>query len=404
MRLTAGLDSLREDARYALRSLRRAPLFTLTALVILALGTGVASGLFGAVHHLLVVPYDVRGRERLVMVTDRVALRPEMRGSTSAARFRAYRRAGSLEQLEAYTFDGAVLQTGGGSESLVASRITPDLYRVVGVPMRAGRGLQAADARPGAPATALVSERFVRAHLAGDFAAAPGHTIRLDGVPTTIVGVVPTACELPVGTDVWRPLVLDAAAIEDRASRTLTAVGRLRPGATLGAAREEIAAIALAESRGFPTTDRGLEPRVQSLGRGVMDAISPMFETVTCIAVALTLLVVAANLAGLQLARGAARRREWAVRAAIGATPARLARQSLVESLILTGAGGLAGLWVARLTLDVVLGSVPPTMTRFIPGWSAIGMDGALVAYALAVTAGTGLALGLAPALHAGRA
>src|ERR1051325_10930511 len=98
------------------------------------------------------------------------------------------------------------------------------------------RGRKAADARPGAPATALVSERFVRAHLAGDFAAAPGHTIRLDGVPTTIVGVVPTACELPVGTDVWRPLVLDAAAIEDRASRTLTAVGRLRPGATLGAA------------------------------------------------------------------------------------------------------------------------------------------------------------------------
>src|SRR6266487_6221935 len=161
------MDSIREDIRYALRSLRRAPLFTLTSIVILALGTGVASSMFGIVHHLLVVPYDVPGRERLVMVGDLVASRGEMRGYTSAARLEAYRAAGGVEQLEAYTYDEAVLQTRDGSESLIAVRITPDLFRMLGVPMRAGRGLRREDGRPGAPATALVSERFVRAHLDG---------------------------------------------------------------------------------------------------------------------------------------------------------------------------------------------------------------------------------------------
>src|SRR5205823_2378326 len=143
-------------------------------------------------------------------------------------------------------------------------------------------------------------------------------------------------------------------------------------------------------SRRFPETDRDLVPRVQSLGQGVMDEISPMFEEITSLAVALTLLVVAANLAGLQLARGASRRREWAVRAALGATPARLARQSLVECLLLTGAGGIAGLWVARATIQIVLASIPPTVARYIPGWSGIAVDGVLVAYVLGVTAGTG--------------
>jgi putative ABC transport system permease protein len=403
MRLVLFLDSLLEDARYAVRSLRRAPLFTFTAIVILALGTGVASGLFGIVHHLLVVPFDVPGHERLVMVGDRVVAHGELRSSTSAARFQAYRAASSLERLGAYAYDDAVLETGDGSEGLTAVRTTAELFHTLGVPMRAGRELLAEDARPGAAATALVSERFVRAHFIGVAQNAIGRSIRLDGVRTTIVGVVPAAHELPLGVDLWRPLVLDPAAL-DRTGRTLVAVGRLRPGASLAVARKQLEAIGREESRRFPDTDRELTPRVQSLGEGILDEISPMFDKIACVAMALTLLVVAANLAGLQLARGAARRREWAVRAALGASPARLARQSLVESLVLSLAGGLGGLWVAQLTLQSVLASIPPTVTKFIPGWSGIAVDGVLVAYALAVTVCTGLAFGLMPAVHAGRA
>ena len=398
------MDSIREDVRYAVRSLWRAPLFTLASLLILALGTGVASGLFGIVHHLLVLPFDVPDRERLVMLSDVAPSRGETRGPVSAARFRSYGTAHALARIEAYEADHAVLQTRDGSERMVAARVTPGFFRMLGVAMRAGRGLLAEDARPGAAATALVSERFVRAHLATGPAGAPGHTIRVDGVETTIVGVVPAVHELPIGTDLWRALVLGPAESADRAKRTLTPVGLLRPGSTLASARAEIEAIGLAESRRFPDSDRGVRTMVETIGHGVLDPISPMFDMIAGVAVALTLLVVAANLAGLQLARGASRRREWAIRAAIGATPARLARQSLVECLVLAGAGGIAGLWVARLTVQVVLASIPPTVTRYIPGWSGIGVDGVLVGYVLAVTMVTGLAFGLAPALHAGRA
>ncbi len=412
------MESILEDLRFALRSLRRAPLFTIASLAILALGTGVAGGMFGIVHHLLVLPYDVPGRDRLVIVGDVVPQRSERRSGISPARFMAYRNAAGLERLEAYASDRAVLTTRDGSQSPDAVRITPELFRALGVAMCAGRGFTAADASPGAPATALVSERFARSHVgmnaAGTDAAgtdargasvafAVGRTLRLDGIETTIVGVVPTTLELPAGTDLWRPWTPTAVELVDREHRTLVAVGRLRPGTSLAAAQTELAAIGRAESQQFPDTDRDLEPHVVGLSAGVLDDISPMFEKISLVAMVLTLLVVAANLAGLQLARGAARRREWAVRSALGATPARLARQSMVESLLLSAAGGLAGLWVAQLTVRAVIAAMPATITRFIPGWSGIGVDGVLVAYSLLISVGTGIAFGLVPALHAGR-
>ena len=135
-----------------------------------------------------------------------------------------------------------------GSERLVAAKTTPGLFRVLGVVPRAGRGLLVEDARPGAAPTALVSERFVRSHFATGPAGVTGRTIRLDGVQTTIIGVVPTAYEVPLGTDLWRPLVVGPDAVGDRAARTLVGVGKLRPG-TRGNARVRHRAEAFDENR-----------------------------------------------------------------------------------------------------------------------------------------------------------
>ena len=395
------LDLVLQDVRYALRSLRRAPLFVLTVLLIVSLGTGVASGLFGVVHHLLVRPFAIPGQERVAMFTDRAVKRGEMRGAISTARFLAYRRGSTqLDHIEAFAFDDAVLEGRDGSEWLIAARATPGLFGSVGVLPR-GRDFNASDAIVGAPAVAIVSERFERAHVeAGE--SIVGRTLRVDGSPTLVVGVVPAAGELPVGYDVWRPLALPSDAPRD--DRSLVGVARLRAGATFTAARAELRAIARDESARFPATESDLALELKPISQGVQDPISPVFERVASAAVLLTLLVVAANLAGLQLARGAARRREWALRAAIGATPARLSRQSMVESLILTGAGGLIAWWVAAATVTLLQASVPPTVTRYIPGWSGIGVDGTLLLLVLGVSLVTGLAFGWVPAIHAGRA
>jgi len=400
--MTLWLDQVLEDVRYALRSLRRAPLFVLTVLTIVALGTGVSAGLFGVVHHLLVQPFPVPGHERVALFTDRAANRGEVRGGTSVARFLAYRRGSTqLERLEAYTYDDAVLEGRDGSEWLIAARATPGLFGAMGVRPRAGRDLNAADAVDGAPAVALVSERFARAH-AEPAGAIVGRTLRVDGTPTLVVGIVPTVGELPVGTDFWRPLTLPADAPRD--DRPLLGVARLRAGATMAAARAELQAIARDESAKYPATESDVKLELQPIAAGIQDPISPTFERISSAAVLLMLLVVAANLAGLQLARGAVRRREWALRAAIGGTPARLSRQSMIESLILTGVGGVIAWWVAGATIGAVLASVPPTVTRFIPGWSAVGVDGTLLAAVVGVALATGVAFGWAPALAAARA
>jgi len=396
------LDLLLQDVRYALRSLRRAPLFVFTVLLIVSLGTGVASGLFGVVHHLLVRPFAVPGEDRVALFVDRDVKRGEMRGGLSVARFLAYRRGSTqLEHIEACAFADAVLEGRDGSEWLIAARATPGLFYALGVMPRSGRDFNASDAVAGAPAVAMVSERFERAHVEAG-GSIVGTTLRVDGSPTLVVGVVPAAGELPVGYDVWRPLALPSDT--SRVVRSLMGVARLRPGASFAAARAELKAIGREESARFPDTESDLALELKPISQGVQDPISPVFERVASATVLLTLLVVAANLAGLQLARGAARRREWALRAAIGATPARLSRQSMVESLILTAAGGLIAWWVAAATVDLLKGSVPPTVTRFIPGWGAIGVDGTLLLLVLGVSLLTGLAFGWAPALHAGRA
>src|SRR5262249_19055598 len=153
----------------------------------------------------------------------------------------------------------------------------------------------------------------------------------------------------------------------------------------------------------FPETHAGHHAAVLPLALGVLDPISPSFELVSVVAQLFMLLVTCANLAGLMLARGAARRREFAVRAALGASGGRLARHALAESLVLAAAGGAAGIWVAWVTVRWVHGAIPPEITRYIPGWSDIGLDGIVLGYTLALSVLTGLVFGLAPALQASR-
>jgi len=147
--MSHALDMLVQDIRFAVRSLRRAPLFVLTVLVIVSLGTGVASAMFGIVHHLLVRPFDVPGRERVVLFADRALARGEVRGGISEARFAAYRRGSTqLERIEAFGYDDAVLEQHDGSEWLDAARATPGMFAALGVMPREGRLFSAADGAP----------------------------------------------------------------------------------------------------------------------------------------------------------------------------------------------------------------------------------------------------------------
>src|SRR5262249_1188888 len=183
----------------------------------------------------------------------------------------------------------------------------------------------AADAIPGAPDVALLSDATWRRRFAAD-PRVIGRTVRLDDRPVEVIGVLPKGFEFPFATDVWLPLELRPGAEAERRERVLTVVGRLEPRASIASLRAPLESLALRSAAEFPETHAGHHTSVLPMARGVLDPISPSFELISCVAQVFMLLVTCANLAGLMLARGAARRREFAVRAALGASGGRLAR------------------------------------------------------------------------------
>ncbi|TMA30972.1 MAG: ABC transporter permease [Deltaproteobacteria bacterium] len=397
------LRDLGHEFRQAAASLRRSPLFAIVTVVTLAFGVGFSSGTFGIVHHLLLTPVSFRGLDRLVMVFDRVPSKNVDRGRATTADYLAWERAAQgIARLGAWSGNEVDLGDAQASERLDASAITPSFLGLLAVRPALGRPFDPRDATPGAPGVTLLSDALWRRRFGAD-PHVIGRTVRLDEKPVEVIGVLPKGFAFPFATDVWLPLEFRPGAESERRERVLTVVGRLEPGASIASLREPLEALALRNAAEFPDTHAGHHMSVLPMARGVLDPISPSFELVSCVAQVFMLLVTCANLAGLMLARGAARRREFAVRAALGASGRRLARHALVESLMLSAIGGGAGVWVAWATVRWVQGSIPPDITRYIPGWSDIGLDGVVLAYTLGLSVLTGLVFGLAPALQASR-
>jgi len=397
------LRDFAHELRQAAASLRRSPLFTIVTVATLALGVGFSAGTFGIVHHLLLQPVSFRGLDRLVMVFDRVPSRSVDRGRATTADYLAWERgARGIARLGAWADNEVDLGDPEAPERLNASLVTPAFLDLLGVRPALGRPFGDADAQPGAAGVALLSDALWKRHFAAD-PRVIGRTVRLDDQPVQVIGVLPKGFAFPFATDVWLPLELGPGAESERRERVLSVVGRLEPRASIAALRGPLESLARRAASEFPETHAGHHAAVLPLARGVLDPISPSFEIISLVAHVFMLLVTCANLAGLMLARGAARRRELAVRAALGASGGRLARHALAESLLLAAIGGALGIWVAWVTVRWVHGSIPPEITRYIPGWSEIGLDGIVLAYTLGLSILTGLVFGLAPALQASR-
>ena len=397
------LRDLANEIRQAAAGLSRSPVFTLVTVLTLALGVGFSSGSFSIVHHLLLRPVSFRGLDRLVMVVDRGPSRGVDRGRATTADYLSWERlARGTAKLAAWSDGDVSLGDAEAPEQLNASIVTPTFLGLLGIQPASGRAFAEADGVPGAPAVALLSDALWRRRFAAD-PAVIGRTLRLDDQAVEVVGVLPKGFAFPFATDVWLPLEFGPAAASERRERVLTVVGRLEPGAKLASLRGPLDALAKRSAAEFPQTHAGHRTVVMPMARGVLDPISPSFELISLVAQVFMLLITCANLAGLQLARGAARRREYAVRAALGASGGRLARHALAETVLLVVLGGAAGLWVAWLTVNAVRAAMPADITRFIPGWSEIGMDGVVLGYTLALSVLTGLFFGLAPALQASR-
>jgi putative ABC transport system permease protein len=395
---------LRQDLRYGVRSALRAPLFSLLAVLTLALGIGANAAVFGVVKSVLLDALPYRDADRLARVYGRLLDGSSERGALSAGSIddlaRRQRSFASVAAFATAPEDGVYGDEDGPRVARIA-RVEPGFFPTLGVAPAMGRSLVAEDAAPDTVRAVVLSHAAWQRLLGGD-PGVLGREVRVNGISRTVVGVLPAGFVGPMGeADVFFPLGLGRILrdpVSARRSHWLGAVGRLKPGVTHQAAAREAAAIGAQLAREHPDDNGSMGVTAVPLREAMMgDTRTPLLMLMG--SAALVLLIACANLAGALLSRTLARRKEFAVRVALGAGRGRLVRQLLTESVFLAAAGGAAGIALAVLGLSVLRGAGLPAL----PEYADLSLDGGAVLVTALLALFTGVAFGVAPALSVGR-
>jgi predicted permease len=389
------------DLRFAVRHLRRRLSASVAAVLTLALGVAAVTALFSVVQAVLLRPPPFRAPDELVVVDLHPAGQPGNRLEISYPDFRDWRaRSRSFQDVAAHqTAVGRVVWEAGGEPVPAAGfMVSGHFFDLLGVRPALGRGLESADDRPGAEPVVVLSDAAWRREF-GASGAALGRTVRLDGVAHTVVGVMPPAFDYPRGAGFWRAVepAVDSL-IHKREIGFLSVIGRLQPGVTPAAAGAELSRVANEAAREVLPPGLRLAAALEPLGERLTGRVRPVL-LVLFSATALVLVIACVNVASLLLAQAPARRRELAVRTALGASRGQLVRQLLAESLVLGAAGGALGLLLAAAAVRTLGAMVPPELFRA----ETVRMDGSVLAFALIVALVASIGFGLVPALASAR-
>jgi putative ABC transport system permease protein len=393
------MGTLVQDARYALRTLLARPAFSAVAVLTLAIGIGANATIFSVTNELLLRPLPFPEPDRLVTVW---SVREGDRAGVSYPDLMDYRSESRVFAGIALLAGQTVNFTGGDTpDRLRGAFVTGNVFDVIGVKAAVGRTFTDSEAELGrAVPVAVVSHELWQSRFGSD-PRLVGRALLLNGRPFEVIGILPAGFKSPFDQpDVWLPGPFHTSkGAFERGARGVPALGRLKPGATVLAARAELAVIAERLQREYPESNAGwgvdVEPLQRTLTGDVRVALLTLFAVVGVV-----LLIACANVANLLLVRAAARRREMSLRAALGAGRGRLVRQLLTESIVLAGAGAALGVLFAHAGLRALLAAVPTSFIVF----RKITVDGDVLLFSLVVAVASGVLFGLAPALHASRA
>src|SRR5260221_5672463 len=389
------MDTLLQDLRYALRSLRRTPGFTFTVTAVMALGIGVNSFIFSAVRGILFADLPFGEPGRIVKIESLILHHPDGAFERSMPDLRdvidGWRMLNGVAGWDGWS---GFVTPGGEPQRFQATASSAGLTQALGVRPLLGRWFSAEECtRAGLFGPVVLGYRAWHEQFAGT-PDVLGRTLHMNGRVRTVVGVMPKGFRFPESSEYFVPLAVDDTAAS-RGAHFLDVIGRLAPGATLQQARAELATLAKSIAHENPGTNENMTLVASEFRDDLVKGPRPAL-IMLMLAVIFVLLIACANVANLQPARAAARRREMGVRIALGASRRRLVRQMVTESLLLSLVGGALGVLLGNWGMRVTLASIPETM----PYWMHFDVDPLVLTVVLAISVFAGLAFGLAPALE----
>jgi putative ABC transport system permease protein len=392
------IRDLLQDTRYGARMLRKSPGLTSVAVLSLALGIGAISTIFSFVNGIMLRPLPYPESERLVLLDETAFKRGSPSMNVSYPNFLDWRQQNhSFEDIGCYTTGGLIIASGAGGgdpEQLKGAFVTQGLFEILGVAPILGRTFTADEDQPDHDLVVILSYGLWQRRFAGD----PnilGQTLLLNNRSRVVIGVMPRGFQFPEVAEAWGPLALNTK-IFTRTDHGLLSIARLKPGVTLEFAQAEMISIASNIEAQNPVTNEGLSVSLTSLRAGLVGDYKKALLILLGV-VGFVLLIACVNVANLLLARGAARQKEIAIRAALGANRRRIFRQLLTESLLLGLISGALGLMLALWGMDLLLAAIPID----IPFWMKFDLDGRVLGFTAACSLLTGFVFGTAPALEA---
>jgi putative ABC transport system permease protein len=396
------MNSIIKDIRFAIRGLLKHPGFTAIAVVTLALGIGGSTSIFTVVNAALLRGLPYKSPDRLYHLWEQTPKQEFPKREFSYPDYQDYQQNNVFEGLAAYSGGGAILSGQGDPESLNAPRVNAAFFSVLGVEPLLGRTFQNGEDNQNGPRVTVLTYGLWQRRFGAD-PGIIGRGLTINGESYTVIGVLPASFQFALrSADLFLPYQPTQGQLTRRYMHGTNLIGRLKPGKTAEEAQSELNLIAGRIEQQFNDSHAGVKARVVPLQEEIVGNVRPIL-LVLLGAVGFVLLIACANVASLLLTRSIARQKEVAIRSALGASRWRVIRQLLTESILLSLAGGVAGLLIAYWGVPALVAVLPQSQLSAMPFLTSLHIDTGILAFSVALSLLTGLIYGLAPALHSSK-